>query len=130
MKKPFVNLTEIENNFSTLYGENIQGQKERYENLFELFKKQFDVNCAYFASSSGRVELCGNHTDHNGGRVLTCAISLDALCAFLPRDDQKIYIKSEGYDDIDLDINDFKMIDYPMDEIKKKNPQVKFPLAI
>ena len=30
----------------------------------------------------------------------------------------------------DLDINDFKMIDYPMDEIKKKNPQVKFPLAI
>lgn len=30
----------------------------------------------------------------------------------------------------DLDINDFKMIGYPMDEIKKKNPQVKFPLAI
>lgn len=30
----------------------------------------------------------------------------------------------------DLDINDFKMIGYPMNEIKEKNPQVKFPLAI
>lgn len=30
----------------------------------------------------------------------------------------------------DLDINDFKMVGYPLEEIKKKNPQVKFPLAI
>ena len=30
----------------------------------------------------------------------------------------------------DLDINDFKMIGYPLNEIKEKNPQVKFPLAI
>lgn len=30
----------------------------------------------------------------------------------------------------DLDINDFKMVGYPLEEIKSKNPQVKIPLAI
>jgi thymidylate synthase len=30
----------------------------------------------------------------------------------------------------DLTIDDFKMIDYPLNDVKAKNPQVKFPLAI
>jgi thymidylate synthase len=30
----------------------------------------------------------------------------------------------------DLTIDDFKMIDYPLNDVKVKNPQVKFPLAI
>jgi len=39
----------------------------------------------------------GNHTDHNGGRVLAAAVNLDALAAAAPRDDGVIRLQSEGY---------------------------------
>lgn len=36
-------------------------------------------------AASGRVELCGNHTDHQGGRVLAAAI--DRAECRLPKED-------------------------------------------
>lgn len=91
--------------FPTLYGEVTEYQKARYLDNFEWFKKSFGEKGAYIASSSGRVEMCGNHTDHNGGKVVSCAISLDTLAMFLPTDDGVIRIKSRGYDDIVVDTN-------------------------
>jgi galactokinase len=105
IKKPYTELTGIESNFIKLYGEVTQMQIDRYTALFNKFKKVFNANGAYIASSSGRVEVCGNHTDHNGGRVVSCAISLDTLAMFLPTDNNVIHIKSEGYDDIIVDLN-------------------------
>ncbi len=105
IKAPFQNLEAIENNFVSLYGEITEAQKLRYQNEFDRFKTEFGTDRAYIASSSGRVEICGNHTDHNGGRVVSCAISLDTLAMFLPTDDGVICIKSEGYSDIIVDIN-------------------------
>ena len=98
------NLNNIESNFQNLYGEITKAQIERYEKLFTRFKSSYGVDCAYFASSSGRVEVCGNHTDHNGGRVVSCAISLDTVAAFLPNMTNIITVKSEGYDDIVIDL--------------------------
>ena len=104
LKKPYSTLAGIESNFEVLYGENLPLQKERYEKAFDAFKQYFAVKNAYIASSSGRVEVCGNHTDHNGGLVVSCAISLDSLCFFLPTDDNVIKIKSEGYPEIKIDL--------------------------
>ena len=102
--KPCFNTESLYSRFSELYGETTEYEKKRYDKLFKDFKTSFGADCAYFASSSGRVEVCGNHTDHNGGVVVSCAISLDTLAAFLPTDNDKIIIKSEGYDDISVDL--------------------------
>ena len=105
LKQPYTSVNGIEKYFMDLYGEVTDYQIKRYEYAFEFFKKHFEVDSAYIASSSGRVEVCGNHTDHNGGRVVSCAISLDSLAMFLPNDENKIYIKSEGYPEMTIDLN-------------------------
>lgn len=105
MKKPFKDINGIEKNFISLYGEISNTQIERYSKTFSWFKNDFNCDSAYIASSSGRVEVCGNHTDHNGGKVVSCAISLDTLAFFLPTDNGIIHVKSEGYNDIIVDIN-------------------------
>ena len=84
LKNPFYDITEAEKLFPLLYGAATDGQKERYENAFAKYKTVFSEDKAYIASSSGRVEIIGNHTDHNGGKVISGAINLDTLAFFLP----------------------------------------------
>ncbi len=103
IKKPFSNISDCFNSFPLLYGDKIEGQKERYEKAFNKFKDVFKANSCFVASSSGRTEIIGNHTDHNGGKVISSAISLDTLAMFLPRDDGKIVVVSDGYKDMELD---------------------------
>ena len=104
-RNPYENTENLYCRFDELYGETTEFQKNRYDKLFADFKTKFSATSAYFASSSGRVEVCGNHTDHNGGSVVSCAISLDTLAAFLPTEENIITVKSEGYDDITVDLN-------------------------
>ena len=78
--------------------EDIEKQKERYirvSNSFdEIFVAGSDV--AVF-SAPGRTEVCGNHTDHNKGRVLAASVNLDAIAVAAFNDDNIVRIKSEGY---------------------------------
>lgn len=106
LKNPFYNISEAEKFFPLLYGAAADGQKERYENAFAKYKTVFSEDKAYIASSSGRVEIIGNHTDHNGGKVISGAINLDTLAFFLPADDGIIRIVSEGYKDIVVNLNE------------------------
>lgn len=48
----------------------------------------------------GRVELLGNHTDYNGGVVLSAAIDLGISATGRRRDDGKILLSSEGIDGV------------------------------
>lgn len=105
LKPPIKKISEVTDKFNLLYGETTDMQIQRYEALFDRFKGAYNCDEAYFASSSGRVEVCGNHTDHNGGLVVSCAISLDTVAAFLPSKTGVINIKSEGYSDIIVDVN-------------------------
>lgn len=105
IKKPFESLENVDKNFTFLYGENTENQKIRYEKASEKFKQIYGYDKFYIASSSGRIEVCGNHTDHNGGKVISCAISLDSLCFFMPRNDGIINVTSEGYPQIILYAN-------------------------
>ncbi|MBQ8426958.1 MAG: galactokinase [Clostridia bacterium] len=105
IKKPYSDISDVFDLFPLLYGDVTEQQKNRYRALFDNFKKRFDCTGVYVASSSGRVEICGNHTDHNGGKVVSCAISLDSLAMFMPNSDKVIRIVSEGYGDIVVDLN-------------------------
>lgn len=105
IKAPYNDTISVENQFVSLYGECSDFQKNRYKIAFENFKKTFNASACYIASSSGRVEVLGNHTDHNGGKVMSCAISLDTLAMFLPNNENVIRIFSEGYSPIEIDLN-------------------------
>lgn len=95
---------DAEEYFTALYGENTPEQKARYDRLIGRFYKEYG-KYGYMASSGGRVEVVGNHTDHNGGKAVGCAISLDTVAMFLPAEDGKIVVKSEGYPDVVVDIS-------------------------
>ena len=100
------NVNELITSFRLIYGDNFNSQIARYQKVFDDFKAFYGVEGAYFSSSSGRVEVIGNHTDHNGGFVISSAINLDTICAFYPNTENIIRIKSNGYDDIVLNLDD------------------------
>ena len=95
--KKIKSISEIEDRLSLLYGKNYKDQIGRYDALFNRFQKETSLNSAFVASSSGRVEIIGNHTDHNGGAALACAINLDTVAFFDKTEDGVITVRSEGY---------------------------------
>ena len=87
----------------------VKEQEKRYAQLFDLFCEEFNCDSEVtFVSAPGRTEVCGNHTDHNKGKVLAAAINLDAVAACRKVDGNLVSVKSVGYpmDTIDLlDLN-------------------------
>jgi galactokinase len=81
----------------------------------------------------GRVELLGNHTDYNGGVVLSVAINLGIAARGRARNDQKIRLTSEGLSGVvnaDLETlapND-SWADYPLGVAKVLHDN-GFPIA-
>jgi galactokinase len=57
-------------------------------------------------TAAGRTELGGNHTDHNHGKVLAASIQLDAVAMVSPRNDKKIFFRSAGFPDVEMDLAD------------------------
>lgn len=60
-------------------------------------------------SSPGRIEIVGNHTDHQGGKVLAAAVSLNILAVVSKRSDNKVFVHSKNYPLISIDLNDTEM---------------------
>ncbi len=81
-------------------------QKARYKKAENDFAEYFgSLGEHRFFSAPGRTEICGNHTDHNCGKVFAASVNLDVIAVVEPTDDGKITIKSEGFpeDSISLD---------------------------
>lgn len=73
-------------------------QNARYQKAKAAFTEHFGANGGVrFFSAPGRTEICGNHTDHNNGKVLAAAVNLDIIAYTVPTDDGIITVKSEGY---------------------------------
>ncbi|MBD5452664.1 MAG: galactokinase [Lachnospiraceae bacterium] len=81
-----------------IYGESVQSA-ERFRALADNFKNKYGHDEAAFFTSPGRTEIIGNHTDHNGGRVIAGSIDLDTIGAAAKNDTSVIHITSEGYDE-------------------------------
>lgn len=73
-------------------------QLARYSELKDAFIAHFGCEPEMFVSAPGRTEVCGNHTDHNNGRVLAASVNLDTVAAIAPREDSVVTLYSEGYD--------------------------------
>ena len=86
-----------------LYGEESARARKRYEHLREKYIEEYGEAALRYFSSPGRTEIIGNHTDHNGGKILAGSITLDTVCAAAPTDDGVITIVSEGYRPVSVD---------------------------
>ena len=86
-----------------VYGES-EKSGERFAHLSECFAKHFGDAEVEFFTSPGRTEMIGNHTDHNGGKIVAASISLDTIGAAAPNGTGTIRILSEGYDMIEVEI--------------------------
>ena len=75
----------------------IEAQNKRYDDLVEFFERRSQAKTArFFFSASGRIEICGNHTDHQNGCVLTAAIEHDAVALAAKNGTDTINIHSKG----------------------------------
>lgn len=74
--------------------------------LKEKYLEKFKTESEFIFSSPGRIELLGNHTDHNHGKVLVSSVNLKVLAVVGKRDDEKVVIYSKGYKKIEVDLND------------------------
>lgn len=92
-----------------LYSSNngVEYQVERYKNLFTKHSK-FNTDKVLLFSSPGRIEVCGNHTDHNNGLVLCASISVDTIACVTPTEDSYITVASLGYPPVSIDINELE----------------------
>ena len=96
----------MDERLNKLYADDLAAARERYAHVTDLFTAEFgDAEDARFFSAPGRTEVCGNHTDHNHGKVLAAAINLDAVALAAKTDTDIIRVKSEKYAGDTIDIN-------------------------
>ncbi len=94
--------------YPELYGRSYieEAQDRRYRDLIERHRMLFNKANPMLFSASGRSEIAGNHTDHNGGKVIGAAINLDTIAAVSRRDDKTVILASEGFPALEISIDD------------------------
>ncbi|WP_235905531.1 galactokinase [Tautonia marina] len=64
------------------------------------FRERFGAEPTHLGMAPGRVELLGNHTDHNNGLVLAAAIDRSTVVTGRPTRGEESWIYSEAFDDL------------------------------
>ncbi|MHC4592621.1 MAG: galactokinase [Planctomycetota bacterium] len=71
------------------------------------FEKALGRRPEFLSRAPGRVNLMGGHVDYNDGLVLPVAVDLEIAVAFTPRDDRRVRIYSEHFDEtVEFDISE------------------------
>lgn len=86
----------------------------KINNLASKFFKEYHKRPDFYLDTGGRLEIVGNHTDHNHGKCLVanCSLRIHCVCC---KEDRFIRIKSKGFksfsiylDELDYDEKDNK----------------------
>ena len=90
---------------SRLYNDT-EYQAGRIIRAIESFEKKYgEERDVSLFSTPGRSEIIGNHTDHNNGCVIACAIDRDIITVAAKNDLASVRFTSEGYDEIIVEID-------------------------
>ena len=95
-----INSNECNSSLKAVYVSDaaVEEQKPRYIEALNTFGELFGYEREVcIMSAPGRTEVCGNHTDHNNGKVLAASINLDAIAVVSKNDDMTIRVKSKGH---------------------------------
>ena len=88
------------------HGTTTEEALKRYTEVYNAHYGKYHRDDFDFFSSPGRIELCGNHTDHNHGKVLCAAISVDTLACVTPNEDNSVTVNSFGYSPFTIRLDD------------------------
>ena len=89
----------------------LEAQAERYRKAEGSFAEYFGgIGEHRFFSAPGRTEICGNHTDHNNGRVFAASVDLDVIAVAEYTDDNCITIKSEGFAEDKISLSELDVV--------------------
>ena len=102
-----IKLGEYGKIFTELYGE--RDQKERFVRVLKGFIETYGEKEVALYSAPGRTEICGNHTDHNNGKVIAGSVTLDVIAVAAKTDDNMIRVKSEGHKEGIVELNDLSI---------------------
>ena len=76
----------------------VEYQKKRYVSTIKEFINIFGGDRDIIITSApGRTEVCGNHTDHNNGKVLAASVNLDAIAVCAPSESNTVRVQSIGH---------------------------------
>lgn len=109
--KEWVWTESFESKLEHLYGpEQIEKQRIRYLHLLSRFQEVFPESNEFDVfSSSGRIEVGGNHTDHQLGRVLAMAVDLDTVAFVRKNNDNIIRLVSKDYEIAPIELTDLSV---------------------
>lgn len=89
--------------------ETISENKKRYLDLLEkTFDKYGDLDYCLL-SSPGRSEICGNHTDHQNGRVIAAAVNMDNICFVAKNEKNLVDYQTLGFEIKPVDLSDLSI---------------------
>ena len=94
--------------FKVLYGD-VDAARKRFAAAVDSFEALYGEKPVRLFSAPGRTEVAGNHTDHQHGCVLAGSVNLDVIAVVATTDDGTIKVKSEGYDEDILNVNDVEL---------------------
>lgn len=80
---------------------------EAFEIAKELFVSQYKEEPSIKEISYGRLEILGNHTDHQHGKCLVATASL-GIRGYIAKADKEVSVASVGYPKISFPYNDLK----------------------
>lgn len=123
-KLKIMNKIISDDKFLLLYDKSeLQYQKRRYNDLLEKFIIKYKEQPPYFFSSPGRTEIAGNHTDHNNGKVIAAAVSLDTIAAVKKNNSNVVNLFSENLNQ--FVVVDLKNLNKRKNEIGKTNSLIR-----
>ena len=84
----------------------LEYQKERYIKTIKKFEEYYGAGEVQIFSAPGRSEIGGNHTDHQHGKVLACAINRDAIAVVKQIDEKEVRLISDDSKEYVVDITE------------------------
>ena len=96
-KKSLLNNPKFSQISNEIYNVDIDTAAERVAFIASKHIENVKGNVDIF-SSPGRIEMIGNHTDHNHGEVLAAAVSVDLLAAVTKTNDNIVTINNPQVD--------------------------------
>ena len=102
---------DLDRDFIDIYvdTEQLVYQRERYMNAIMKFSELYGEGDIQIFCAPGRSEIGGNHTDHQHGKVLACAINKDAIGIVKKSEVAEVRVVSDGSDEILVDITDLSI---------------------
>ncbi|MBR5336963.1 MAG: galactokinase [Lachnospiraceae bacterium] len=84
----------------------IDFQRTRYVNALNEFIRLWGDRSVEIISAPARTEICGNHTDHQNGMVLSASVNIDIIAVAAATDDNIAHVESAGFGRIEVDLSD------------------------